>query len=161
MPLDLIKEIYDKKIPFHRFLGIKVTEAADARGAVEFDYSPDLVGNLRLEALHGGVISAVLDISGSVAVLASFGPEKRLAGIGTVDLRTDYLRPARGRRFKAASHVVRSGRSIVVTRIDLTNEKDQLLAIGTASYRVAFRKTPPGGNDPDRNLTEWLSEELS
>ncbi len=40
--------------------------------------------------LHGGVVSALIDIVGDYAVITEVG-----VGVPTIDLRVDYLRPAR------------------------------------------------------------------
>lgn len=154
MAYDIIRRIYEERIPFHRLLGVRVTEAADGFGKMEFDFRPELVGNYRLRVLHGGVIAAVLDAVGSVAVLSGFTSDDPPSGLGTVDMRTDYLRPARGEHFVATGEVVRPGRSIAVTRLELRNEKNELLAIGTATYRVSTRRE--GIPRPGRQVTDWL-----
>jgi uncharacterized protein (TIGR00369 family) len=106
----------------------------------------DLIGNYFLETLHGGVISAVLDATGGLSVSVSLLEklqgepeeeiEKRMARIGTIDLRVDYLRPGRGKTFRAVSAIMRTGRKVAVTRMELHNDESVLVAVGTGTYIV-------------------------
>ena len=61
---------------------------------------------------------------------------KRLKNIGTIDLRVDYLRPAKGKEFTATASIIRAGNKIVVTRLELHNDKQILVAVGTGTYIV-------------------------
>ena len=62
--------------------------------------------------------------------------EQKLANMGTIDLRVDYLRPGRGECFTASSHILRSGNKVSVARVELHNEKQVHIASGTATYIV-------------------------
>ena len=57
--------------------------------------------------------------------------------LGTIDLRIDYLRPGIGQRFEATGYILRTGNKVAVTRIELKNEIDQLIAVGTGAYVIA------------------------
>ena len=114
--------------------------------SVRFTMKPELIGNYVLETLHGGVISAVLDATGGLNVSVSLLQklegqpaaeiEQRMARIGTIDLRIDYLRPGRGRSFYATSDIMRTGKKVAVTRMQLHNDEDKLIAVGTGTYIV-------------------------
>jgi len=119
----------------------------DAPVAVAVDMHGDLVGNFTRGVLHGGVISTCLDVAGGlaafreVAVRMSAAPVDEVAArfsrIGTIDLRVDYLRPGLGRRFTATAHIMRHGNKVAVARMELHNERGQLIAAGTGAYVVA------------------------
>jgi acyl-coenzyme A thioesterase PaaI-like protein len=53
---------------------------------------------------------------------------------GTIDLRVDYLRPGRGAYFRATSSLMRAGTRVAVTRMELRNDKDLLITVGTGTY---------------------------
>ena len=72
--------------------------------------------------------------------LVAQGIELMLYGMGTVDLRVDYLRPGSGAYFIATGQVMRPGRILSASRMELYNDTEDLIAIGTAIYR-ASRKT--------------------
>jgi uncharacterized protein (TIGR00369 family) len=96
--------------------------------------------------LHGGVIASVLDTAGGMIAIANSFQRKeqlteteRMMGIdktSTIDLRVDYLRPGRGQYFVATSSVLRSGRKVAVTRMELHNDEGILIAVGTGCYLV-------------------------
>jgi acyl-coenzyme A thioesterase PaaI-like protein len=74
---------------------------------------PELVGNIHRQILHGGVISAVLDVAAGFAVYLAVNKDRmanpgvsRFPEIGTIDLRVGYLRPGRGKYFIATGRVV-------------------------------------------------------
>ena len=49
-------------------------------------------------------------------------------------MRVDYLRPARGNHFKASAIIMRAGRKVAVTRMELHDDHQRLLAIGTGTF---------------------------
>jgi uncharacterized protein (TIGR00369 family) len=144
--LQYLKLMYEQKIPFNRILGFEVETYQAGNVAVRFAMKPELIGNYVMETLHGGVISSVLDATGGLNVSISLveklqgesveDVEKRVARIGTIDLRVDYLRPGRGQAFLATSAIMRTGKKVAVTRMELHNEEDLLIAVGTGTYIV-------------------------
>jgi uncharacterized protein (TIGR00369 family) len=146
MQLHYLKAMYEEKIPFNKILGFQVESLQGSKVVVQFGMRTDLIGNYFLETLHGGVISAVLDATGGLSVSVSLLEklqgepveeiEKRMARIGTIDLRVDYLRPGRGRSFQAVSAIMRTGKKVAVTRMELHNDEGVLVAVGTGTYIV-------------------------
>ena len=139
-----LKAIFEEKIPFNRILGLHITELRPDRVTGRIDMQPHLVGTFSQNRLHGGVISAALDAMGGLACMAAIGarhmdtpPEHRLqrfAKLGTIDLRIDYLRPGRGKRFSASAVPLRAGNKVAVVRSELHNEEGLLVAVGTGTY---------------------------
>ena len=58
----------------------------------------------------------------------------RLARLGTIDLRIDYLRPGRGMSFIASAVPLREGNKVAVVRSELHNQDGVLIAVGTGTY---------------------------
>jgi uncharacterized protein (TIGR00369 family) len=52
-----------------------------------------------------------------------------------VDLRIDYLRPARG-SLRVTARAVKVGRTLGVADIEVRDEEDRLVAIGRGTYLV-------------------------
>ena len=144
--LEYVKLMYNQKIPFNRILGFTVEALDGERVIVRFEMRDDLMGNYVLKTLHGGVISGVLDATGglnaSVGLLEKLQGlpveeiERRMARVGTIDLRVDYLRPGRGAYFRATSEIMRAGNKVAVTRMELYNDTDMLIAVGTGTYLI-------------------------
>ncbi len=139
---DLVRAV-EAQIPFNRVLGLHLDDLGDGTARITFDMRPELVGNFAKGVLHGGVISATLDVVGGMAAMMA-EPEdpahkimERWSYLGTIDLRVDYLRPGAGASFVATGRVIRSGRKVCVTRMELHNEQDTLLATGTGTYIVS------------------------
>lgn len=143
--LELVRKLIEEVIPFNRVLGIKLDAAAEGKAQARFEFKEELVGNPVTRVLHGGVIAAVLDVIGAGAVMATFEEAAPLYGMGTVDLRVDFLRPGAGQYFVATGQVMRPGRILSSTRMELVNDEGILIAIGTAIYRVSRkeRHAPP------------------
>ncbi|MBW1997382.1 MAG: thioesterase family protein [Deltaproteobacteria bacterium] len=142
----VIQDIYETKIHFNRVLGLRIESLKPSCIRVRFDMREDLIGNYVKGILHGGVISATLDATGGL--IASIDLLKKMAGrplkeieerisrVGTIDFRIDFLRPGLGRYFIASGDVMRGGRRVTVTRTELKNDEDILIAVGTGTYLV-------------------------
>ena len=144
--LQLLKEITEEKIPFNKLIGMKIETLDLDKIGIRFEMSPELVGNFTRGNLHGGVISSVLDVTGGM--VAWTGIMKKMEGqsfdeiserfnkIGTIDIRVDYLRPGLGEYFIATGSTLRTGNKVSVTRMELHNDKEILIAVGTGTYVV-------------------------
>lgn len=144
--LATIHDVVDQ-IPFNHLLGLKVESLNFDQPSVKLEMRQDLIGNFIRGSLHGGVISSTLDFMGGlVAFLGVLKTSRgqpvqetaeRFAKIGTIDLRIDYLRPGIGKHFIATGYVLRTGKKVAVTRMELHNDEGQLIAVGTGAYMVA------------------------
>ena len=144
--LRALRHTFEEGIPFNKHLGFKVSELNLERVVLSWDMQPEQVGNFTRGILHGGVTSAALDATGGlVAVINALkrldaqSPEEQsavLSKIGTIDLRVDFLRRGAGEHFRATGYVLRTGSRVAVTRMELHNEEDELLATGTGTYIV-------------------------
>ena len=142
-----IHEMFSEKIPFNKVLGLKVESISYERVRVSFHMRDELMGNYKRGMLHGGVISSVIDAVGGLAAL--MGAQEKMRGKtlatrleklergSTIDLRVDFLRPGIGKWFVATAYVLKAGNKIVVTRIELNNDQNDLIAVGTCSVFVA------------------------
>ena len=143
--LKLVREVYDN-LPFNRLLGLTVEFLEINKAGFNFAMKKELIGNTVHGILHGGVISAVLDTTGGMTATASAMERlqdlsqdeiaERIARIGTIDMRVDYLRPGKGAQFHSSGTVMRTGRKVAVTRMELKNEEHLLIAVGTGTYIV-------------------------
>jgi uncharacterized protein (TIGR00369 family) len=141
-----VHELFRERIPFNKLLGIRIDSMSFESARTRFDFRDELVGNYLRGSLHGGVVSAVLDLTGGLvaflhAARSAPGGSHRekletLANVGTIDMRVDYLRPGVGRHFLASAYLLRSGNKVAVTRMELHNDEDSLVAVGTAAYLV-------------------------
>jgi uncharacterized protein (TIGR00369 family) len=137
----MLREVMEKHIAFNRHLGLKVDSFDVEAPKLRFDMRPELVGNPKRQILHGGVISATLDVAGGLAIMLQLADEmdgtpETFPNMGTIDLRVDYLRPGRGKHFIATARVVRKGSRIAVVHMELHNDAGELIATGGGAYVV-------------------------
>jgi uncharacterized protein (TIGR00369 family) len=137
----LMKRVMEEHIAFNKHLGLKVDSFDPEAPRLRFDMRPELVGNPSRQILHGGVISATLDVAGGFALMMSLAADGEVSptsfpNMGTIDLRVDYLRPGRGKFFVATARIVRKGSRIAVTHMELHNDAGELIASGSAAYVV-------------------------
>lgn len=135
-----LKEIFEERIAFNKVLGLHIVSAGEGKATLRFEMKPELVGNFNMGILHGGVISSVLDVAGGAAVIAGFPEESPMYSMGTVDMRIDFLSPGKGKAFVATGTVMRHGRILSSTRMELVNEEGTLIATGAAVYRVTAKE---------------------
>ena len=144
--LEAASRMYTEKIPFNKLLGIEIASLSFEDVSIKIPFREELVGNYIRGSLHGGVVSAVLDLTGGlVAFLSALksahgkSPREkmdRLARVGTIDLRTDYLRPGLGAYFLCSAYVLRAGNKVAVSRMELVNDEATVIAVGTGAYLV-------------------------
>ena len=82
---------------------------------------------------HGGPIASLIDTAGCMALVAVAGRDA-----GTVDFRTDYLRPAAG-ELRAQARVRRAGRTMGVVDVDVLDASDRLVATGRGTFFLEAR----------------------
>jgi len=140
---DHVRRIFELS-PFLGFLGMVFEEVEEGRVVMRVAYRPELIGNPELPALHGGVVSALLDTCGGAAVWTRIAPEDR---VSTVDLRVDYLRPGRPEDLFAEARVIRVGNRVGVTELRAwqPGSSAEPIAVGRGVYNVHRRnRTGPG-----------------
>lgn len=146
MILQEIAEFWTKDMPFNQLLGFEITNFSSQQSEIRFQWQDKLIGNPIQKILHGGVTSAALDVAGGVVAAANIIEQiedlstqnihNSLRKLGTIDLRTDFLRPGRGKTFIATAKIMRSGNKVAVTRMELYNEQRDHIACGTGTYMV-------------------------
>ncbi len=139
-------EVFSNSVPFHNVIGLKFDHLTTDGCQISFDNKPELIGNFVQNILHGGVTATALDVVGgamaAVAMMEKYPDAdelelgQKLARIGTIDLRVDYVRPGRGKSFYAKARLLRSGSKVSVVRMELHDNKDTLIALGTGTYMM-------------------------
>lgn len=132
---------YLNSVPFSSQLGMVVTEATTKEITLRFEMQPHLIGNMTHRILHGGVIATAMDMAGgAIGVIAAYPkvPKEermeRLKRFGTIDMQVEYLKPGRGEWFEVIATVMRAGKQVCVTRMDLYNNDGDLIATASGTY---------------------------
>jgi uncharacterized protein (TIGR00369 family) len=129
------RELIEEGIPFNRYLGLKLVHIGDRQCSLQLPFRNDLVGDSRRNALHGGVISSLIDTCAGFAVWCTGSINDR---ISTIDLRVDYLKPAVGTAIVAESTVKLLGNRVgnVHTLVWAVDEPEITLAEGRSVYNI-------------------------
>ena len=143
----LVMDIFDKHLPFNRFIGLEVDKSDLSKARIVLPWQDSLMGNPFHKILHGGATSAILDtVGGLMAMLHAVKDaqpmtreefRQRMANIGTIDMRVDYLRPGKGESFIATAEVIRKGNKVAVCRMELHNQDGTHIAFGTGTYMMS------------------------
>ena len=143
---ETIQNIFEDSVPFHKFLGVRVIGLESGNPKLTLDMHDRFIGNFVRGNLHGGVISSLLDVIGGIVAFVdvvnrnnielSEDRIEQFSKMGTIDIRVDYLRPGYGDKFIASAYVLRTGKKVAVTRMELHNDSDKLIAVGTGAYVV-------------------------
>jgi uncharacterized protein (TIGR00369 family) len=129
--------ITEEHIPFNRHLGIRGEAVGAGRAVLLLPVRPEFVGDPRRPALHGGVISTLVDSAGGVAAWSELAAGETLS---TVDLRVDYLEPAGlAGPLRAEAELVRKGNRVCHVRVTVTQD-GRLVAEGRGVYNIHRRK---------------------
>jgi len=141
-----LADYWNNNMPFNKLLGLEITQFTAKKSEIRFAWQDKLIGNPMQKILHGGVTASALDLAGGTVAAANIinqldnvTPEsiqQSLSRLGTIDLRTDFLRPGRGELFIVTAHIIRSGSKVAVARMEMHNEKGEHIAFGTGTYMV-------------------------
>lgn len=127
------QQIIEEKIPFHRILGIRLLSAEPGKVSIHWESTDDYIGDFRKGYIHGGIIAALMDIAGGAAAMSTMNSLAEL--LATVDMRVDYLEPARKGTIIVNGEVVRSGQTIIATTMKAHQPDHQrLIATGQAVF---------------------------
>ncbi len=130
-----MQEVIEEGIPFDKFLGLKVEHIEHGFAKLRLPFREEFIGDPRRPALHGGVISMLIDTCGGSAVWASGNVEDRVA---TIDMRVDYLRPAGPEDLIAEARVRLLGSRVGNAQVIVYSASDPelIVAEGRAVYNV-------------------------
>ena len=133
--LEQIIRFMEQRIPFNRFLGIQVKVLQDGFARMELPFRQEFIGDPIRPALHGGVVSTLVDTCGGCAVWTRVESLDRVA---TVDLRVDYLRPGPLADLACEATVVRAGNRVGVADMKLfaIEDPDRIIATGKGVYNI-------------------------
>lgn len=143
MDVATLIRLTEEFIPFNKFLGMRVGAIRKGFARLEIPFRPELVGDPLRPALHGGVLSTLADTAGGMAVWSGVDDDR--SRVSTIDLRVDYLRPARLETLIAEATLVRLGSRVGVADVRLfhASAESDTIATGKGVYSVRVLKARP------------------
>lgn len=119
----------NEESPFHRLLGLTVTQVGPGEVEVVMPYSDRLLASTSSPYIHGGAIATLIDVAGNFAIIAAIDRD-----VPTIDLRVDYLRPVRSGALRAVARVVKAGRRLGIADVEVFDEAGQMVAVGRGLF---------------------------
>lgn len=134
---------------FHRLIGLKL-ESADAEAGVVVlrqPYDPKLSIFPEAGVYHGGVIASLIDVAGAVACGLPLGRPTP-----TANFRVDFLKSPAKIDLIATGRLVRSGKTVSVADVEITDDNGEVYAIGrgTFSTSAVFKAIQAGAESAKR-----------
>jgi uncharacterized protein (TIGR00369 family) len=120
--------------PFSRCLGIRINDD----GTLVMPFSPKIIGNPILPAIHGGMTGAFLETTAVVGVSGELGAAAWPKPIG---LTVNYLRSGRAVDSYATASIVKQGRRVVAFEAQAWQD-DRSKPIASAFGHFMLRRTP-------------------
>jgi uncharacterized protein (TIGR00369 family) len=119
-------------VPYHASLGLRVEAIEAERVRLRLPYKDDNANPG--QALHGGVTASTIDAAGALAGWAALGGAQGLEA-GTLDLSVNYLSAAIGEDVIATAEVLRRGKELVYSAVDVRTDAGKRIAIGLSTHR--------------------------
>jgi uncharacterized protein (TIGR00369 family) len=128
---------------FLRNMGARITALTAGKCVIELPFSDAVAQQQGL--FHGGAIGAVADTAGGYAAMTLMPAG---ADVLTMEYKVNFLRPAAGEALVAEGEVLRAGRSVTVTRVEV-HARDGERRILCAAIQQSVMRAPirKGGDD--------------
>ncbi len=127
-------------VPYAQFLGLKLEEQGEHLLST-MDFSPHLVGNPMVPALHGGAIGSLLEFGAILQVLWAY---EVITVPKTINITVDYLRPAKLEKTYARATVTKQGRRVVNVAVQAYQSDPERL-VATANVHLLVRTERASG----------------
>jgi uncharacterized protein (TIGR00369 family) len=132
--------------PYARAIGLEVSGFAPSKASARVAYREDLIGDPATGVIAGGVVTALLDHTCGMSVMAALAAPTTIA---TLDLRIDYMRAAKpGAAIIAEAHCYKVAHAVAFVRaIAHDGAPDDPIANATAAFMLnSSEGRRPGAN---------------
>lgn len=130
--LDVLIEAYPS-VPFQKLLGIEIISVSTDEVTIKIPFRNELIGGG--SALHGGVISSLLDLTGAMAAWSGHDPSRGMKA-STVSLTINFLSAAIEKDIFATGTVRRRGRELIFCDVNIKDNDGKDIACGSMIYRI-------------------------
>ena len=114
-----------------KYLGMKIVLDSEGCSGVQVKNTD----NLRqvYGGMHGGIISTAVDAAAAVTVNEAVGKDYAAT---TVELKVNYLLPVVDSDIFAYAKLVKRGKQLMVTTVEVLDNRAEVVAIGIVTYIV-------------------------
>lgn len=127
---------------YNKWLGLTITDLTATSITLEAEAKAEWMNSRDGEIVHGGIISALLDVAACFSLVGSLG-----GTAPTIDLNTHFLRALGPGKVIIEGRLVKPGRAIAIAEAELYNEggKTAAIARGTFAASATFPFAEEGG----------------
>lgn len=118
--------------PFHQWLDCEIERMDEDEVVLTLRFREEFVGDPEHPTYHGGVLAALIDAAGTFALIAATGRDWI-----TVDMRVDYRRAAGPGAVTARAVPVRTGRTLGLADVTLTDRDGKAVTSGRLTLAAA------------------------
>ena len=131
-----VLHVMEELVPFNRLLGMRGESVSEGSCVLRLPVRDELVGDPRRPAIHGGVLSSLIDTAGGVAAWSTLNDDE---SVSTVDLSVDFLEAAGLEGdLRASAVLLRKGNRVCHVRVTVT-QGEVLVAEGRGVYNIHRR----------------------
>lgn len=116
-------------VPFRALVGHEIVEANDGNATATLDITEELSMQSGERTAHGGVICTLADAAAAAAVNSVGDPPSP-----TMDLRVDFLAPARG-KLTASATLDEATRDVAFVSVRVLDDSEQLVAKASGTFK--------------------------
>ncbi|MCG2634153.1 MAG: PaaI family thioesterase [Gammaproteobacteria bacterium] len=140
LDLDHIRTLFDQGSPHTSALGIRLQELKRGYSVVMIEPSERHIGLPESGAIHGGILSTLIDSACGIAVLSML---ERSVSIATLDLSLHHIKPSTGSApIYASATCCKLTRSMAFLRSEVYQQSaDNLLAHGGTTFMLGANHT--------------------
>lgn len=114
---------------FEHHLGLRVTRRHKDGVSVQLTLRADLLNSNGV--LHGGVVASIADEAAWYAIQHHFQSDRKCT---TTELKVNYLSPISGSKVHGRAYLLRAGKTLCVSRVDIHDENKRLAATSLVTY---------------------------
>ena len=135
--LAALKSIIENTMPVNKILGMEIRKLEEGFAEVCIPFKKEFVGDFSRGLWHGGILASIADSTGGLVALSQAMPGDN---VNTIDMRIDYLHGAIEKDIFAVSHLVKSGKRVIVADVKLFQKhQDQPVAVARCAYSILRR----------------------
>ena len=120
--------------PYGRLIGAELLEASEGRVRVRLPYRLELT--TLADLIHGGAISALIDVAATASFWASASVPAGSRGT-TIGFSVNFLSSGRGKDLVATAKVRRRGREISTGEVSVQDSDGKDIAVALVTYKLS------------------------
>jgi uncharacterized protein (TIGR00369 family) len=135
--LKALKYIIENNMPVNKILGMDIRKLEEGFAEVCIPFKKEFIGDFSRGLWHGGILASIADSTGGLVALTL---ARKGDNVNTIDMRIDYLHGAIEKDIMAVSHLVKSGKRVIVADVKLFQDhQEEPVAVARCAFSIKRR----------------------